>query len=170
MLHTHRILALLTVALLGLLPTARAQSLAALDAQEGFFDFRFGARMDTLKGTFIKFDNFQKKERFTLKGQVLDFSGVPLRDVRYVFYDQRLHSIIVRTETAPHSDALLEVLVLFYGPGVQDGMSPRYYWKGQRVWMSYDKNLLNGNATVEIMSVEMQKLFEKDFIEVIKDY
>ncbi|MCS7085183.1 MAG: hypothetical protein RMM53_03050 [Bacteroidia bacterium] len=135
---------------------------SALDAQNGFFDYALGASLDTLKG-FVYEGQTQKKERYVVKDLPLEYAGVKFKSVHFLFYRKRLHSIVLRTEGQAASEALLELLKLFYGPGEQDYLAPSYVWPGKTVRLTYEMNLLTKNAEAVFESVEMQRLFSREW-------
>ncbi len=135
---------------------------AALDAQNGFFDYELGASLDTLDG-FVYDGQSQKKERYLVKSLPLEYAGVKFKSVHFLFYRKRMHSIVLRTEGLAQSEALLELLKLYYGPGEQDYLAPSYRWPGKVVKLTYEMNLLTKNAEAVFESVEMQHVFSREW-------
>lgn len=134
----------------------------ALDAQNGFFDYELGASLDTLKG-FVYDGQSQKKERYVVKSLPLEYAGVRFKSVHFLFYRKRMHSIVLRAEGLAHSEALLELLKLYYGPGEQDYLAPFYRWPGKTVRLTYEMNLLTKNAEAVFESVEVQQIFSREW-------
>jgi hypothetical protein len=135
---------------------------AALDTQNGFFDYELGASLDTLVG-FVHDGQTQKKDRYVVPTLKLEYAGVKFKSVHFLFYRKRLHSIVLRTEGQAQSEALLELLKLYYGPGDQDYLAPSYRWEGKVVKLTYEMNLFTKNAEAVFESVEVQRAFAREW-------
>lgn len=138
------------------------QNLEALDAQNGFFDVRLGAALDTLKG-FEKFGSRLKKDRYHWGSCPKSYAGVRFSEVEFQFFKNRLHSIVINLNGDKDSQAFLELLKLFYGEGVQLGMAPNYTWEGKEVKLTYEQNLFTKNTVVVFESVEVQRFFSQEY-------
>lgn len=138
----------------------QAQSMDALDEQYGFLGYSFEMPLDSVKTLRMK-DRYLKKQRYVPINGSLSLLDVELSRVYFLFYEGRLHSVMIRTEGEEESDNVLNTLNMLYGAGKQDGFAPRYNWKGERTTIFYDKNLLTKNAEIVVESVPMQKEFNK---------
>lgn len=141
---------------------AFGQNLEALDAQNGFLEVRLGAALDTLKG-FEKFGSRLKKDRYRCGGCPKSYAGVRFSEIEFLFYKNRLHSIVLNLNGEKDSQAFLELLKLFYGDGVQLGMAPNYTWEGKVVKLTYEQNLFTKNTVVVFESVEVQRFFSQEY-------
>lgn len=137
-----------------------AQSMDALDEQYGFLGYSFEMPLDSAKNLRMK-DRYLKKRRYVPKSGSLSLLDVELSKVYFLFYEGRLHSVMIRTEGEEESDNVLNTLNMLYGAGKQDGFAPRYNWTGERTTIFYDKNLLTKNAEIVVESIPMQKEFNK---------
>jgi hypothetical protein len=159
--------------LIGLLcfaAVSSAQSLEALDAQNGVFDLTFGAPIDTVAHRFNYIGKYQRKDLFYRPKDKLEFEGIPLESIRYIAWKGKLHSIIFKTLGEANSEAVVQLLETFYGAGVQSGMAPAFVWPGRVVTLSYEKNLLTHNAVIIYESKPMQIQFEREFGARFRDY
>jgi hypothetical protein len=138
-----------------------AQSVEALDKEYGFMGFKLAQNLDSLKGFRYK-TRYMKKDVFVRDSMPLEYAGVKFSAVSFIFYKKLLHSIIIKTEGANQSQNLLDLLQLYYGEGVQDGMAPRFIWNGKKVYMVFDQNLLTKNAELVIESKAVQNYFAHD--------
>lgn len=138
----------------------KAQNMEALDQQYGFLGYSFEAHVDSVQGLRMQ-DRYLKKQRYVPANGPLTLLDVELSKVFFLFYEGRLHSVMIRTEGAEESERALEALNMLYGPGKQDAMAPRYNWQGDRTTIFYDQNLLTKNAEIVVESIPMQKEFNK---------
>ena len=152
---------------LGLLPVG-AQSLDALDAENGFMGMTFGQPLEGKRMVLI--GKFLKKPMLYSPDDKLELSGIPLEYIRYYTWKNKLHSVQIRVLGETNANKLLELMEVFYGPGVQDGMAAHYTWPGKQVTLIYEKNLLTKNATVTVESRPMQIEFERDMGARIREY
>jgi hypothetical protein len=141
---------------------AQGQNVDALDAQYGMFGISLESSLDSLSGMLFK-GRKMKKDIYVLEKQSLALGQAKLSGVQYLFYKNKLHSIMLRTDNAKESENLLAFLEFFYGPGLKEGFSPLYMWKGKKVEMIYEQNLLTKACEVMIISKAMQEKFEKDW-------
>jgi hypothetical protein len=154
-------LSLAFLALMAARPAA-AQSTEMLDMQYGFMGTTLGtpkSEMPKLK----RLGRYEKKERYYKPDQELQFQGAELKFVHYLFYKDTLHSIFIRTEGKHNSERMLAALQDLFGEGDRDGYAPRFTWRGNRVILTYDQNLLTGNADIKIISIAEQRRFSEDW-------
>lgn len=141
----------------------QAQTIETLDTQYGLFGISLESPLDSLPNKQFR-GKKMKKEVYTIEKQPLFLGEAKLSNVQYVFYKNRLHSIILQTDNAKDSQNLLLFLDFFYGPGTQEGFSPLYVWQGKKVKMIYEQNVLTKASEVVIMSLAMEKEFQKEWV------
>lgn len=90
-------------------------------------------------------------------------AGQGIGQLEYLFYKRQLHSLVLVTETASASQALLQQLQDTFGAGTQKGRAPQYWWQGQYVRLDFDQNLLTGRATATFLSIPLQKQMEQSW-------
>jgi hypothetical protein len=134
-----------------------------LDAQNGFFEFALGDTLSNFPPLEAR-GPYERKQRYAIKGFPLIHGDVKYQFIHLLFYKNRLHSIFLRTEGLASSEALLQLLQALYGTGAQQGFGPLYYWEGAQVRLSYDRNLLTGNADIIFTSKPQDALFSRDYI------
>lgn len=109
---------------------------------------------------FVKNSNYLQV--YVHNQEIKNFEGIEIEQVRYYFYQKKLHSIVIKTkENSEHAEMLLQWLRLMLGEGTQFGFAPRYSWKGKKVEMFYDKNIITHQVEWKIVDVMMQKEYEK---------
>lgn len=133
-----------------------------LDEQNGFFDFTLGDTMPNFPHLVAR-GPYERKQRFAVKDFPLVHGDVKYQFIHLLFYQNRLHSIYLRTEGLPSSEALLQLFQALYGPGAQQGFGPLYFWEGTHVRLTYDRNLLTGNADIVFTSRAQEAIFSRDF-------
>jgi hypothetical protein len=143
--------------------SARGQNIDALDMQYGIFGVSLESSLDSLSGKLFK-GKRMKKDIYVLEKQSLALGQAKLSGVQYLFYKNKLHSIVLQAGNAKESENLLAFLEFFYGPGLKEGFSPLYKWKGKKVEMIYEQNILTKTCEVMIISKAMQEKFEKDWV------
>lgn len=144
--------------------TAQGQNIDALDTQYGIMGVSLESSLDSLPSKQFKGKRI-KKDIYVLEKQSLALGQAKLSGVQYLFYKNKLHSIVLQAGNAKESENLLSFLEFFYGPGLKEGFSPLYTWKGKKVEMIYEQNVLTKTCEVIIISKAMQEKFEKDWVQ-----
>ncbi|MCE3006797.1 MAG: hypothetical protein LW884_00400 [Bacteroidetes bacterium] len=151
--------------LLCVLPAVQAQQPESrypiLDEEYGFMDIRLGTPLDSLPGLVRAPNDYERKARYTRPGASLYYAGVQFGAVEYLFWEDRLHSIRLRTEGVQNTDRLLELLKLYYGEPVQPGFEQYYTWDGLQVQLILDANILTHNGWTTFMSKPLNASFSK---------
>ncbi len=153
-------LRLLRACRIGLLSVALLQAQQSLDEVYGLLGRSLEAPLSSFSGLIPK-GTFGRKAWYRSPADTL-WEGIPLAEVRYAFYREKLHTIQVRVEGDEASKALLVLLETLFGPGKQDGYAPRYRWIGQRAVLVYDQNILTRNTEVRLESLVLQRQLERD--------
>lgn len=160
---THGLVAgLLLASLLLAGPPSLAQSVEMLDLTYGFKGVRLGSALSE-RDTVVKIGDYEKKERYRIPTQPSSFQDVPLQFIDYLYYQDTLHSVFIRARGKANATRLLDALQDLYGPGKKHGFAERYTWNGERVKMTYEQNLLTGNADVIILSRKENQRFREDW-------
>jgi hypothetical protein len=121
------------------------------------------SHLDSLKNLkFLKNSNFM--QIYVNQNEIKNFEGIAIQNVRYYFYNKKLHSITIKTEeNAEHAEMLLQWLTIMFGEGKQYGLAPRYSWKGKQTEIYYDKNIITHQVEWKIVDVTIQKEYEKTY-------
>jgi hypothetical protein len=130
-----------------------AQNVKALDKKNGFRDVAFGADIATLTG-FVGHDSPGDTKLYSRPTDELRVGTATLSSIRYIFYKGQLCNVVLETKGLPNSRAMLASLRDLYGPGKQftRHVAQRFDWQGKAVQMSYQENLLSGDAVVSMSS------------------
>jgi hypothetical protein len=108
----------------------RPGSIDDLDAKNGFRDLRFGAGV----GRDMKRAERQDAEvtaSYVRKGEDLRIGRAKAKQIRYVFFEDGLTSVIIETAGAENSQALLDVLWAAFGPNI-NRQAPVQVWNGKK--------------------------------------
>lgn len=140
----------------------KAQNVDALDQQNGFLDVLLGDSLTHFKDL-KRTGSYMKKDKYAKDKEVTTYADVGLKNVYYLFYKGRLHSIQIKTEGEKNSHAFLDVLRMFYGDGEQDAMAPNFEWNGKKVRLTYEENLFTKNAEVFFISREVEHIFSQEW-------
>lgn len=140
-----------------------AYTQVSLDEPFEWNSILLGFHLDSLPPLkFIKNQNFLQVYKHS--NEIKNFQGVEIEQVRYFFYNKKLHSIVIKTkENAEQAQMLLDWLFLMFGEGKQVGFAPRYSWKGQLIEMYYDKNIITHQVEWKIIDISLNKEYEKYF-------
>jgi len=116
---------------------SKQEGLTKLDAEYGCRGFKLG--------TSIEAPEFKKGHRREsgLKGQTMvslpdermDYEGVVLEKVRYIFLDGKLASIFLGTKGKTNSKAILAALRKKYGKGSNSWLAKMLSEKDSRIWI-----------------------------------
>jgi hypothetical protein len=145
---------------------ASAQSLSRLDEDNGIPPLVLERKLTALPGPVnyrAKVRGLQKYTAQLAAPLWLDSIGVGRLD--YFLYKEQLHSVEFFTENLAESERVLLWLQARFGPCEQVARAPRYYWRGQFVTLSYDRNLLTGVARVRLESIPLQQALEKGLLD-----
>ena len=139
-------------------------SLKALDANNGFRQFRFG--MDVRQYHTLKADTNLEMgglRYYTLPGENLKVGAAELKCIAYAFYKGKLAAIFIQTTGLTNSQALCNALHAQYGTGSRSNPYLEYYfWFGKRVTLSYEQNTRTGAGLVMLLSNELRKQQKHD--------
>ncbi|MFW5658525.1 MAG: hypothetical protein ACOCZ8_00960 [Bacteroidota bacterium] len=152
---------------------AVAQSTEMLDAQYGFMGVQFGDSLEVIEQTYdtlVPQRNFEKKHRYRLLEPLMQFEGVKLEFADLLLFENRLHSVYLRTNDKASSAALLQAFETLYGQGKQQSFANNFIWKGERVVLLFDENLLTGKADVRVISISMENRFGKKWRQVDRQW
>lgn len=139
-------------------PPAAAQdaparpSLKALEEKYGFRDARLEADTTALPGRELV-DVGKNVLEYVRPADARNVGEAQLETIRYVFYKGRLESIVLTTEGARNSQALLATLRAQYGPGDKPNPYRQHYvWSTKHVLMTFDQQASVGDGKVLITS------------------
>lgn len=133
---------------------------APVDSIYGLLGYVLESPQSSFRGLIPK-GTFQRKGWYRSTTDTV-WEGIPLAEVKYAFYKEKLHTIQLRIEGADASAAMLILLETYFGKGKQDGYAPRYRWVGQRAVLTYDQNILTRNTEVRMESLILQRELERD--------
>lgn len=117
------------------------QLLAKLDARNGFRDVTFGTHLKYFKKVVLesKEDDDRNYRRVT---DQLSINGMPLTEIVYGFYKERLHHIYLTSPGVENSRQLLKFFQAIYGPGERvyeetEAFDNMIQWTGKKVVLTY---------------------------------
>lgn len=145
---------------MGWTPLIHAQSLDKLDEDKGFLDFDLGADMDHTP-PLLQNGKQQKMDLYRPVNDTLRFQGVELKTIRLRFFQNHMHSIVVRVEGEARSGHLLSYFEKRYGePKKTDNYDNSLHWRTEKVALLYDRNLMTGDVEFQFIDVETHKIYE----------
>ena len=155
--RTPRGLALLLAFLTGVVGIAAAADLAALDAQDGFRDARFGAAFESFEGLELLTDRAARGSTLYVRpGDELRLGEATLDGVTYGFHAGRLYFVILFTSGERNARATLAELERAYGAGVRGpGEALEYVWRGRGVLLHYRVDPATSMGMVSLTSLRV---------------
>ena len=146
---TSLILLIISSVLVGQNRNNREAGLKALDEQYGFLNIKLETPFGAFKGL-IKED----AEKCVFKATLAELKMVTynFESVYLTFYKDLVTTIELETKGWNNTNGLLGILQEAYGEG-NKRTNFGYKWKGQKVWMNFAINELNGNGVLSLHSV-----------------
>lgn len=131
-----------------------AQNVKALDAKNGFRDFKFGDDISTFKDlVLVEESNDGITKFFHISGDKLAIGSSELEVLVYGFYKDKLFSVSIRTKGLTNSRGVLMALQELYGKGVKENrFMEKYMWFGSKVYAVYDENSITNDASIMFIS------------------
>ncbi|MCS7296891.1 MAG: hypothetical protein RMK19_06865 [Bacteroidia bacterium] len=131
-----------------------------IDSLYGLIGYQLEMPRSAFSGLIPK-GSFQRKVWFRSPTDTL-WEGIPLAEVKYAFYNDKLHTIQIKVKGADASAAMLVLLQTLFGQGKQEGYAPRYRWIGERATLLYDQNILTKDTEIRMESLILQRQLERD--------
>ena len=130
-------------------PDPNEGTIEYLDAKFGFRNLKFGSSVQSGM-ELAKEQDHELTKTYVFPGESLDAGGAKLAGIRYVYYSNRLISVIIETEGQRNSRALVEELQAAYGSTAREGAVVQT-WPGELIVLSYAEQP-RGDATTVIWS------------------
>lgn len=126
---------------------------ARLEATDGFRGVAFGGPVpDGMK--LAATQDHPRTQSYVRSNESDRIGRARIREVRYVFYDGALVTVVVEAEGAENGRALLEELWTAYGPSEMPKSAMVHTWRGERVVAFYALSD-SGDALVKLWSRPM---------------
>jgi hypothetical protein len=134
-----RTLAVAAVLWLTAIAPALAGGTDALDAEDGFRDARFGARVESFEGLeLLSTRGARGMKVYVRPSDVLELGDAVLDAVTYGFHQGELYFVAIFTSGSRNALAALEQLQKVYGPGTRlTEDANEYVWRGRKVKLHY---------------------------------
>jgi len=131
-----------------------AQNLKALDAKNGFRDFKFGDDVSTFKDLVeVEIGKDGLTKFYSITDDKLAIGTNELEKIVYGFYKDVLFTIMITTKGYSSSRGVLQALQEQYGAGSQENrFMEKYNWLGSKVWAFYEENSISKNAKIMFLS------------------
>lgn len=143
-----------------LVSSAFAGSKADLDSKYGFRDLKFGSGVTSDSVLIEDGGGFKCYQR---PSDALSVGDAILKELRYCYYNNELLVVMIETEGISNSQAFLAVLSAAYGDGYQGNKYiEKYYWWGELVTLSYDRNSITDDSLVIMSSKAISKKMSDD--------
>lgn len=99
------------------------------DTLDGFRDFKWSQPLND-KMSLIKHDGLLSYYRY--QGDIKQrIGGANLSDIQFVYFDSRLHSVVLKTDNDTDGQALLTALDFTFGTGVAPDFPSQKPWQGK---------------------------------------
>jgi hypothetical protein len=160
----HLSILLLLLPFLAIVSNAKAQTVAQLDADNGFMGIPLGKPDSTVR-YLIPSGRSQKLNKSRLPNDKLTYQGIPLVSVMVYSFRDRIHSIDVKT-TGPSTEMLLKRFKERYGAGGTEQVRDfTLSWRGEKVYLSYEKSYMSEEGKFSFVSFEVHK----DYLKYMED-
>lgn len=113
----------------------KAQSVAELDAKNGFGNDVFGTSIIAYPGMVCISKQKSEYQLYTRPTDELSYGGGKLKGIVYGFYNGQLREVILTIDGASHAAPVLKALTAAYGPGTPGNKPNSTLWQGQKVKM-----------------------------------
>ncbi|KUG06151.1 hypothetical protein [Solirubrum puertoriconensis] len=113
----------------------KAQSVADLDAKNGFGNDVFGKSISAYPGMVCISKQKSEYQLYTRPTDDLSYGGGKLKGIVYGFYNGQLREVILTIDGANNAAPVLKALTAAYGPGTPGHKPNSTLWQGQKVKM-----------------------------------
>jgi hypothetical protein len=134
---------------------ALAGGLDALDAEDGFRDAHFGARVESFEGLELLSARGARGMMVYLRPtDVLQFGDAMLDSVTYGFYQSERYFVALFASGSRNARAALAHLEKAYGPGTKlSENADEYVWRGRKVTLHFRVDPVTAMSMIGLTSV-----------------
>jgi len=133
-------------------------SLRTLDENYGFRNARFEKDTSVFKDLALA-EKAGNTRYYRRKSEIKKLGEGEVADITYGFYKGKLAVIVLKTQGAKNSRAVLAALQQQVGPGVQGSpFAQRYSWNAKLVHMSYEENAMSNDAVILLTCKKIKEL------------
>ena len=127
---------------------------STLDTDNGILGLRLGYPPDSMDGI-RRSGKSQRMIRWVPEADLVELDGIPLKSVKLYFWEDKLHSIEIKTSTTD-SDRFRTWLETRYGGGdKEDAMGFRFSWEGARIRILFEQNIISHDAITTFVDDEV---------------
>jgi hypothetical protein len=136
----------------------------ALDAQDGFRDAHFGARVESFRGLDLVTAKGAGNTRVYVRaGDELKLGDAVLDGITYGFYTDELYFVALLSSGHRNAQLLLEALQQAYGPGRRlAGDADEFVWQGRRVVLHFREDPATGMGMADLTSLPIDARMKSD--------
>jgi hypothetical protein len=137
------------------LVVGRRAAIDALDAEDGFRDARFGARVESFEGLELLSERGARGMKVYVRPtDALELGDATLDGVTYGFYHGELYFVAIFTSGSRNALAALAQLQKVYGPGARVSQdTSEYVWRGRKVVLHYRADAVTGMSMIGFTSL-----------------
>jgi len=134
---------------------ALAGSIDALDAEDGFRDSQFGARVESFEGLeLLSASGARGMEVYVRPADVLELGDATLDGVTYGFYRGELYFVALFASGSRNARAALAQLEKVYGSGTKvNEDASEYVWRGRKVMLHFRADPVTGMSMIGLTSL-----------------
>jgi hypothetical protein len=161
----------LFMALIMVTITANGQNLKKLDEKYGFKDAIFEMSVTSFPDLVEISDSTTSGlgRAYARTGDDLKLGNAELESITYLFYKDKLSSIVIKTKGFANTKAMYDTFVQQYGRGYQSNRYiDEFTWWGKRTSMNIKKSSITSDGTLLMWSKPMYELQKKDNEEAAK--
>lgn len=131
------------------------------DADMGVLGLTLGAPSDSVHLKLKALGKTQKLYKYRPDPDSLYYEGILLSAVRLMFFNNKLHSIVMKTPNEAKTARVLASLEGKYGNGESlDQFNGIINWTGKKVWVHFEKNFMTGEASFTFVSLKVDREYE----------
>ena len=134
-------------------------TLKYMDYKYGFRDVKFEMELDSFPSENMIFQYIDKGQKiYKRNNDILKIGDIDIKDIQYVFYQNKLMGIIITIDGILDRDNILEILNEMYGHGDKPTDDELYFWTGKKATCLY--NEMNDEIIISITSNKLMTEFE----------
>ncbi len=138
-----------------------AQHNQALDNARGILGYLLEATPDSMPGKLKGLGKTRKLSKYRPEPDSVYFDGVFIHSLRLFFFQNQLHSIVLKTLNDAETDKVMKLIVKRFGPGKpEDQFEGILSWQGKRVYLRFEKNYVSSEGVFSFYSYKINRLYE----------
>ena len=131
------------------------------DDEMGVLGIKLGEVSDSIHLKLKFIGKTRKLYKYRPEPDSLYYEGILLSSVRILFFNNKVHTIAIKTPSESTTEKVLASLQRKYGNGESlDQFNGIINWTGAKVWVHYEKNFLTGEGIFNFVSLKVNREYE----------